>query len=573
MDRGGLFLLWRALVAAALLLLVPAAAAAKNVPAAATCSAGAGLTESYRSVAADPQRWNCLGNGHSLEPEVTFIRFALKAGGITPVPRSFVSHYGRFDRITLTTVDADGTTRSLDYPIAEVHRINAGPFFSAALPQISESTIAIVARIERPWINHVLDQARLDDQPGGSGWPVEILAALAMICGVLLVPLLLNTAFYRALPERYVLWHLVMVSATLLQTMVLTGILTLVVPVPLGIEVAFSDLSFAVLGAGALMFARAFIEPGKLGPRMRQLMLFQACWGVAVVVAVTMILPGMRPWGILIVHLVLLPGILLLIAALIDAWRRGSRAVNFLIIGWSPMMLVSAWRVASFAFSDKPSEALIAYHATLAFEVLVTAVAIISRFALLRGERDHAQIQVEQLKGQAGSDALTGLRNRHALENDFTKWYREGFHTMAVVDLDHFKAVNDTLGHAMGDIVLRAVAEALAPDDDTRVVRMGGEEFLLLLRGRGSFERAERRRQAISSRVAATVSGLDRMITASMGLVEHDHVGRDTPSFVTCYQHCDRLLYEAKRSGRNRTVREKLKGFTRPDVKSAVTRG
>lgn len=567
MDRGVLFSWCRLLAAAFALLLVPAGAAANNVPAA-TCIAGATITESYRSVAADPGRWTCEDVSYSLDPEVTFIRFALKVGGDGPVPRSFVSHYGRFGQITLIALDADGGARSLEYQMDEVHRINSGPFFSAALPPLSANTVAIVARIERPWINHVLDQARLDDQPDGSGWPIELMAALAMICGILLVPLLLNAAFYRALPERYVLWHLVMTSATLLQTTVLTGLLTLVVPLPLSLQITISDLSFAVLGGGSLMFARVFIEPGKLAPRLSQAMLFQAWWGVAVVAAVTLIFPGMRPWGILIVHLVLLPGILLLVAALADAWRRHSRAVVFLIVGWSPLMLVSAGRVASFALSDQPSEALIAFHAALAFEVLVTSVAIISRFALLRGERDHAQVQVEQLKGQAGSDALTGLRNRHALENDFTKWYREGFHTMAVVDLDHFKLVNDTMGHAMGDIVLQAVAEALAPDDDTRVVRMGGEEFLLLLRGKGAVERAERRRQAISSRVAANVPGLDRMITASMGLVEHEHVGRETPSFVTCYQHCDRLLYDAKRSGRNRTVREKLKGFSRAEPRA-----
>jgi diguanylate cyclase (GGDEF)-like protein len=139
-----------------------------------------------------------------------------------------------------------------------------------------------------------------------------------------------------------------------------------------------------------------------------------------------------------------------------------------------------------------------------------------------------------------------------------------GFRTMAVIDLDKFKLVNDTFGHLTGDTVLRVAAEALEPDADTLAVRMGGEEFMLLLRGRDTVLRAERRRQAISTRIAAKVPGLDRVITASMGLVELPADGRIGQDFATLYGHCDRLLYDAKDAGRNRTMREKLQSF---DVK------
>src|SRR5690606_5083767 len=98
--------------------------------------------------------------------------------------------------------------------------------------------------------------------------------------------------------------------------------------------------------------------------------------------------------------------------------------------------------------------------------------------------------------------------------------YAAGFHAMAVIDVDHFKAINDTHGHATGDEVLRAVADALAPDEETVAVRIGGEEFMLLMGGKDVAGRAERGRQAIPARVASRVPGLDRMVTASMGLVE-----------------------------------------------------
>jgi diguanylate cyclase (GGDEF)-like protein len=109
--------------------------------------------------------------------------------------------------------------------------------------------------------------------------------------------------------------------------------------------------------------------------------------------------------------------------------------------------------------------------------------------------------------------------------------------------------------------VLRAVAEALEPDPDTLAIRMGGEEFMLLLRGKDTANRAERRRQAIAVRVSTQVPGLDRVVTASMGMVEQPQGGEVRADFATLYGHCDRLLYEAKHTGRNRTMREKMQSF------------
>jgi diguanylate cyclase (GGDEF)-like protein len=132
---------------------------------------------------------------------------------------------------------------------------------------------------------------------------------------------------------------------------------------------------------------------------------------------------------------------------------------------------------------------------------------------------------------------------------------------MAVIDLDHFKAINDTHGHATGDAVLCEVAAALAPDDNTLAVRYGGEEFILLLRGRDAAGRAERRRAAIPARVANAIPGLAQIVTASMGLVEQAPQVARTRDFAALFAHCDRLLYEAKHNGRNRTMSERLQAF------------
>ena len=139
-----------------------------------------------------------------------------------------------------------------------------------------------------------------------------------------------------------------------------------------------------------------------------------------------------------------------------------------------------------------------------------------------------------------------------------------GFHTIAVIDIDHFKPINDIFGHPYGDSVLVCVAAALRASDDKDLIafRIGGEEFLLMLRGKDAAERAEARRRAITARTLATMDGLDRPITASMGLLDFTAVADDPDlDFWSLYTRADQLLYDAKCAGRNRTGRDALEWF------------
>ncbi|QDK34115.1 GGDEF domain-containing protein [Sphingomonas sp. IC081] len=223
----------------------------------------------------------------------------------------------------------------------------------------------------------------------------------------------------------------------------------------------------------------------------------------------------------------------------------------FQIVGWAPLIGMGLFRIVSMlGATDAPLGLMTLQHVSIAFEVLVTTLGAADRFMALKDQRDRALTQARMLESLAERDPLTGLYNRRGFEERYSRLVLEGFDTMALIDLDHFKSINDTRGHATGDAVLRAVAVALMPDEDTVVVRIGGEEFLMLLRGTGAAERAERRRQAIPARIAAEVPLLDRPVTASMGLVTSAPAMR----FNDLYRQCDRLLYEAKAAGRNRTV-------------------
>lgn len=165
----------------------------------------------------------------------------------------------------------------------------------------------------------------------------------------------------------------------------------------------------------------------------------------------------------------------------------------------------------------------------------------------------------EALRVQATTDALTGVLNRRAvtdrLKDELARAVRtSGDVSMLLLDVDHFKAVNDTHGHDAGDEVLRAIARvALQTVRAYDVVgRYGGEEFLIILpdcdKGQ-AFAAADRLRQQIAATVVPH-KGAALSVTISAGLVsQRGSSVRDAESLVTA---ADDALYRAKRSGRNR---------------------
>ncbi len=157
------------------------------------------------------------------------------------------------------------------------------------------------------------------------------------------------------------------------------------------------------------------------------------------------------------------------------------------------------------------------------------------------------------------TDSLTGLPNRRGFleagDGALARSRRSGRPVSVVLsDLDHFKRVNDTLGHAAGDEVLKAVAEAIRGSLRAQDVaaRWGGEEFILLLpdTGReGALHVAEQARSAIAG-LTMEYAGTPIRITLSLGAAEHQR-GRNLEETIA---QADAALYLAKQEGRDRVV-------------------
>lgn len=155
---------------------------------------------------------------------------------------------------------------------------------------------------------------------------------------------------------------------------------------------------------------------------------------------------------------------------------------------------------------------------------------------------------------QSRLDALTGLPNRRAFDRDLEQ-LSEG-QVVMMLDIDHFKAVNDLYGHQQGDQVLRAVGDTLLGTlrQTDSAYRFGGEEFAVILRGVNEGAEAlvgERLRQAVNRCKVGPELGLT--VTVSVGLARHQaRQGERSPLPADTLKRADQALYDAKAGGRNR---------------------
>jgi two-component system, cell cycle response regulator len=183
--------------------------------------------------------------------------------------------------------------------------------------------------------------------------------------------------------------------------------------------------------------------------------------------------------------------------------------------------------------------------------------------------QDELRQRNEDLDRISRTDALTGLRNRRHVEEylaKLTSLARRNGEPIAVlvIDIDHFKSVNDTHGHDAGDAVLREVASRML--DSVRledmVGRWGGEEFLVVLPNtadQGAAELAERLRQVVADTPCRLADGDAVQVTISVGCAASliDDTGRLVRS-------ADTAMYEAKQTGRNRVVVAASDDLARP---------
>lgn len=270
--------------------------------------------------------------------------------------------------------------------------------------------------------------------------------------------------------------------------------------------------------------------------------------------------------------------------ALTQGWRGVLRSVGLFAAGALALAAANDWEVT---WQHGPWVAVLCV-ITLVWYLLTVGVAAYSRTLALRAIREKLKqrerelqaanqalfvrlSEIEHLQGilkeQANIDALTGLFNRRYLQSTLDREWARSLREqqplcVVLIDIDHFKRVNDTHGHGVGDEVLVAMGRLLATGVRTEdlACRYGGEEFLVLMPKMPldmALERAEQWRRSFAE-LDIRVAGARLALTMSLGVaVAPEHAA--SPEELV--RHADEALYRAKAQGRNQVV-----VFSRPDA-------
>ncbi|HEY4560738.1 MAG TPA: GGDEF domain-containing protein [Lysobacter sp.] len=242
----------------------------------------------------------------------------------------------------------------------------------------------------------------------------------------------------------------------------------------------------------------------------------------------------------------------LLVVRILDVsgafWSYPVIASHFLLLRRDRALVAASIVMLLLVFGEDP------FDSTPHRLMYLSSAAVTSVIAYVFARR--TQLQREQLEALAARDPLTGVANRRAMDREL-RIAAEAFHrhrvpaALLVMDLDHFKQINDALGHEAGDDALVAFARLVQSycRVGDRLFRFGGEEFVLLLAGTDADDLqafAESLRRAVAGRLRAG----DREVTVSIG----GAVLRPGESNAEWLARADAAMYEAKRRGRDRVV-------------------
>jgi diguanylate cyclase (GGDEF)-like protein len=230
--------------------------------------------------------------------------------------------------------------------------------------------------------------------------------------------------------------------------------------------------------------------------------------------------------------------------------------VPFWAIGWVAVLAATETLYERIVLSRKRNQTMLANSRRL-------EQAVAERTQSLRAANQELETLRDAYQRLSEVDALTQVGNRRLFDREMTRNITLARRlltpvSLLMVDIDHFKSVNDKLGHAVGDTYLRAVAQALVATVRTVedvVARFGGEEFAVVLQNTGqeaAAATAERVRAAVQALHLRNETSAVAVVTVSIG------VATCMPGRVTSAEeltaHADRALYRAKREGRNRVV-------------------
>ena len=304
-----------------------------------------------------------------------------------------------------------------------------------------------------------------------------------------------------------------------------------------------ANQSLVILLGFTLIFGIQFVRTVCSGPRLAPRTDRIARWSLYALLPLTAISPFVSygPMILTLAILTLLLSILFMVMGVISL-LRGSVPARYFLVGWTALLVsVVIYMLKTFGLVPHNSFTHNAFQVGALVEMVLLSLALGAR--------------VGEIQRHGYTDQLTGLLNRRyfdeQLPREFALASRNGAPlALLILDLDHFKAINDRFGHARGDAALCAVGQLMRKQVRKPVLacRYGGEEFAILL-PRTNREQAS----AVARRLVALVAELKlshMSLTVSVGVAAFEQ--GSFASAVQLFEAADAALYRAKQSGRNR---------------------
>lgn len=403
----------------------------------------------------------------------------------------------------------------------------------------------------------LIDAPTLRNAAAGERSTVLETALYSAFAGMCIALFIYNLAIWLPVREHFQLTYCLMLLAMMGYGWTHSGAWSLVAPdsdITLRFRCSYATLGLAA--ALAMRFFVDFLERQMLPQAVRRLGWLCRLWLLAASLAMLLLPPALLPMAERFYVYAFVPLPFVATTITLAAMWRGSDAARGLLLAWvAPAMMASARILHSLNIVH--FDPIVEHSAilTMSVEALLSALAMALRLKRITGERDIARAEERVARRLAEIDPLTGVLNRRALLDrvlmppnvaDIGECQR-----LLLVDIDHFKQINDCYGHDIGDAVLRQLAKVLVRRCGGYgvVARLGGEEFALI-------GPASRLTAAVALAVLHDVrshqfsGGI--IVTVSIG-ASHTPISTEA-DWLHLYRRADAALYEAKATGRNRAV-------------------
>lgn len=461
----------------------------------------------------------------------------------------------QYESMLLRFTFADGSERSVEVdPQMAARNWFVRTRFSVPVPLSDSRLVAVDMIVEKPRTYAVTREARLVERGEAQDEHYYRSLIYALLCGLLIVPIVYDLLFMRLLRFSFMAWHAIMTFGMLGFVLSNSGLIFLIFPdAPLGLRWQLNTATMALCAIAAVFFVLDLLEKGKVSKIISRVLI-----GFAALALVVKILsmPDIEQWRIL-THLAflyaMLPLSITLLVVIGTALFRDSRGAMYLLVAFGGLVIAGVLSLlTNLDLYHPPFHVDDFLFAAMVLLVLGSSAAVGDRFMVLRVERDRARMKAIKLGRMALTDSLTGLANRRAF--DSVDVIEEG-QALLVADIDHFKAINDAKGHTTGDAVLCHMAslmrETFAGRPASTIYRLGGEEFAVVFACAGEDEIrqiAEFLRQHVDRNIGEDAMGIPHA-TISIG----GAMGMGRP-MEDVFARADDAMYEAKRAGRNRSA-------------------